>query len=396
MRNKLCVIILLLTLTGCNAQTIPSEQPHTNWPTSSGNVARTNSVPTENGPKGAKLTEIWTFESVNQIYSEPIISEGQVYFLSDSLTCLDSKDGKSLWEKDFEGLSTEDNSSWPTSLSFNDGKLFINIINKLFCLNSKDGNELWQIEVPMIASPPLVLDKRVYITNSEYKMAPDDEFSNGRLFCFDADTGKKLWEHKLAYGTVGELIAGEGKIFVSFVSPITGDPILTIVDAATGKEFYYNRGGGFAYDQGILFGSEFDLRAFDTTKLEDKWYVGSDIFGEDFPFDHAIGSNKVIVSMTSQDNKKNSLICINELNGEVLWRIALTIPYLGLTICGNKVYLTKNTQRKDVTIDILDLQTGKEIDAFTLNDINNFLMQAIADEKIFITSTNKITCLGEK
>lgn len=104
---------------------------------------------------------------------------------SDTVICLDTATGKTVWKKSFPGYTTPSgnvdvgNSSTP---AVSGDRCFVMGSNGLYCLSVKDGSLIWQAEALFSNSSPLVLGNSVIVC------LPDG------MTAYDAKDGRLIWK----------------------------------------------------------------------------------------------------------------------------------------------------------------------------------------------------------
>ncbi|MBZ5496285.1 MAG: PQQ-binding-like beta-propeller repeat protein [Acidobacteriia bacterium] len=204
----------------------------------------------------------WEFGSSPIIYRDRVLIQCDV--LNGSfIAALNVKDGSEVWRTPRNDVPT-----WGTPTVYDDGKQAQMIINGYRHIGSYDvntGTELWRLrgggDIPV--PTPVVARDMVFITNAHGTMAPiyairlnaigdislkanetSNEFvawstpregaymitpivygdylysckNNGVLYCYEAGTGKKVYQERLGDGTTGFTaapVAGDAKIYFS-------------------------------------------------------------------------------------------------------------------------------------------------------------------------------------
>jgi eukaryotic-like serine/threonine-protein kinase len=146
-----------------------------------------------------RVQVMWTFEPVERgaIVSSPLVTEDRIFvgvihdvgFSSvGAVYCLDRLTGKELWKFDDDGRMQH----MFSSPCLADGRLYIgdgmhqNFECKLYCLQADSGKKLWDFQVGNhVESSPCVANGKVYFG------AGDDG-----VYCLDAKTGKPCWHFR--------------------------------------------------------------------------------------------------------------------------------------------------------------------------------------------------------
>ncbi len=126
----------------------------------------------------------WVFETQGEVWSSASFNgDDQIFAGSDDgfLYCLNT-DGRLQWRTKLNGKIK---SSSPCIAEYNIPMVFIGTHNgAICCLNQRDGSMVWnkQLTKPVLSSPA-VLKERVFFAASD-----------NNVYCFDCDTGLKIWE----------------------------------------------------------------------------------------------------------------------------------------------------------------------------------------------------------
>lgn len=114
---------------------------------------------------------------VNRKFKASDSSPGEA---KDVILCLNPKDGKVIWKKEYPGQST----TWGSSSTpyVVDGKLYVAGHTTLYCLKTSNGDEIWKsaLKGGEISSSPIAADGVVAVLG-------------GSFMGFEAATGKQLW-----------------------------------------------------------------------------------------------------------------------------------------------------------------------------------------------------------
>lgn len=124
------------------------------------------------------------------IEGKPAYDSERAYFLAgDSLIAIDYN-GNIIW-KYFKKNILITRHSFPVLYK---NRIYLSTVMHLCCLNVNDAKEVWSKELSIrpICSP-LVIDDKVFIHNEK-----------NIFFCFDAETGKRIWKTKLPKGGLSE------------------------------------------------------------------------------------------------------------------------------------------------------------------------------------------------
>lgn len=100
---------------------------------------------------------------------------------NDTIVCMDTADGKVIWQKEHPGTQACDKGASGTPLVV-DGRVYVTGAQTVYCLDAKDGTELWKAATKgdTCSSSPLLVDGRLFVLS-------------GVLTALDAKDGKLLW-----------------------------------------------------------------------------------------------------------------------------------------------------------------------------------------------------------
>jgi outer membrane protein assembly factor BamB len=204
----------------------------------------------------------WEFGSSPVIYQDKVLIQCDV-LNGAFVAALNIKDGSEVWR-----TSRDDVPTWGTPTVYSNGgnaQMIVNGYKNIGGYDVKTGKEIWRLkgggDIPVPA--PVVAHEMVFITNAHGSMAPiyairlnatgdislkADETANqfvawsaprdgaylitplvygdylyscknnGVLYCFEAKTGKRLYQERLGSGATGftaSPVAGDGKIYFS-------------------------------------------------------------------------------------------------------------------------------------------------------------------------------------
>ena len=198
----------------------------------------------------------WTVQGRN-MYQSKVATDGQRFFVGgwdNRFRCIDATSGKELWTLRIGKSARSDVfSAYAPAIAspaVGDGKVFVSTNDGiLHAIQIDSGQELWRIDWKKMGySSPLYRDGNVWC-------ALGDE---GKVFCADAETGRILWQ-----GDAGSVIYdssfcfGGGRVFIATVSGV-----VNAFDARTGvRRWQYRLAPGHvlaspvADDQRVYIGS---------------------------------------------------------------------------------------------------------------------------------------------
>ncbi len=149
----------------------------------------------------------WSVE-IGSGYSGPTVSNGKVYVTdlqtkpnqTEGVLCFDEQTGGKIWEFRYDCIY--EGVGYPAgpraSVVINDGKAYsLGTMGNLFCFNAETGKVLWQkdlnkeyeINMPIwgIAATPLIVDDKIIVHVSGSK--------NGCVVAFNKNTGNEIWRN---------------------------------------------------------------------------------------------------------------------------------------------------------------------------------------------------------
>lgn len=189
---------------------------------------------------------IWEHKTKISVHGSIAVANGVVYAqdLRSNLYALDATEGRLLWQRSPEGSQNPDVDQRTYSyygVTTAEGKVFWTHQDRLgsgsrgsiSALDPKTGKTLW--ESPMTGSTmsdgtPVVADGRVYVGNQ----------TADRMLAYDAGTGKQLWQSASTLGgwQDGVPTAAGGRVFIG------SNNKLVARDAETGKDLWTHRSPG--------------------------------------------------------------------------------------------------------------------------------------------------------
>jgi outer membrane protein assembly factor BamB len=143
---------------------------------------------------------LWTFETGNKVWSQPLVADGKVYqgSLDHNLYALDAATGKELWR--FTA-----NASIASKPALKDGVLYFGSFDDTFyAVNAADGKLIWKTPTTAwIWCDALLLDGRIYVGDVK-----------GKFYALDERTGKVLWTSEVGGAIRGTPVADDANIYV--------------------------------------------------------------------------------------------------------------------------------------------------------------------------------------
>lgn len=187
--------------------------------------------------------------------SSPVVHDGRVYVLHDNdgksfVAAVDAKTGREIWHLDRDLPAGPSGSGWSTPFIWrNDHRTELVIVGRKHAVGySLDGKELWRLSglTGQSTPTPLAAGGLLYLaTGSQGE-------SNRPLFAVRAGASGDIslakgeeqnawvaWTHPRASAYTSSPLVYRGRMYV-----VNDNGILTVFDAATGKEIYKARAGG--------------------------------------------------------------------------------------------------------------------------------------------------------
>jgi outer membrane protein assembly factor BamB len=176
---------------------------------------------------------------------------------SDRLACLDLEDGSLVWESALMNNMIDDcgDMVYYRSPAVSDGKVVFLSCGQsgsfLQCFDAFEGAHEWNTTIDpdrRIYLSPIISDGKVYVmyTNSICHgdlLNPYTEFAdlnNGRIACYDLDTGNMIWENVMDLAFYGNPIIYDGKVYYGAVDGATAVGYLICLDAEDGELSWRN------------------------------------------------------------------------------------------------------------------------------------------------------------
>ncbi|HOU07680.1 MAG TPA: PQQ-binding-like beta-propeller repeat protein [Caldisericia bacterium] len=341
------------------------------WSQYRGNLQRNGVVPDGCGPDPAKTELIWSFETGDDIYSSPTISDGRVFVGSDDnhLYCLDLASGSKIWDFTATGRVF--------SPAVDSGRVYACSYDRnLYCLDAKTGNKIWSFmsQGPTFSSP-VVWENRVYFGSKDHFM-----------YCLDATTGKLLWKFEAPDQVDSSPALWEGKIYFG-----CEDKSLYCLDALTGKKIWDFKTGYMItstpaiWNGKVYIGSDDKkLYCLDAQTGSQVWmFEAGGVLHYSSP---AIWNGRVFVGATD-----SFLYCLDSETGKKLWTFRAEGWVTSPAVCGDKVWFGS----QDYYFYCVDFNTGEKIWSFKTEGAVS--SPAISNGHILAGSfDNKLYCFGAK
>lgn len=302
------------------------------------------------------LETIWEFKTNGYIKEKTIILDGNLYFVSDKMYCVNAKDGTLIWEyplkvtelldppmivgdniyfgcqskeseKFFSYIHCFDKSNgkliWVLKNEFFsffaifDNRMYFSSDKTIFCVDLLNGKTIWKKEGSFTCNRMIVSEGRLFGLSGEQK--PND-FRNNRFNRFSIDDGSLIWQTKLAYESISHCDTITDKIYFNSVNKSS-----YCISAADGKQLWSFKTGKeiksspVLYDGKVYFGS-FDGKIYclDATTGKKVWDFDSERAIDTSP---VIYNNKLYFCTGYGDNSEDPiLICLSLREGKEIWR----------------------------------------------------------------------------
>ncbi len=224
---------------------------------------------------------LWKASGIGAGYSSPIVVKGRVYFTgvrenkdskSEMVSCLDARDGKILWQREYGKPWTGQYPASRCTPTFSDGEIFVSSgSGDVAKLAADSGKLLWSLNAMEvfhgsfggwgIAESLLVDERAVYFTPGGKQTT---------IVALDRRDGKTLWQSKslgektsyvspteIRHGGLRQIIAATTN-YVFGVDPATGNivwssPFGKILDAGRKIQRYDIIANSLVYRDGRLF-----------------------------------------------------------------------------------------------------------------------------------------------
>lgn len=252
--------------------------------------------------------EIWHYQTTSHVESSPFITDDKVYFGAgdNGVFCLDANTGDLIWH--YENVHVDSSPAvWQGGVYFGTGYGDFAV----YCLDAENGDELWKEKVayPAWGSPSIAKGK-VYFGTGTGRFVEDEVEAKGRVICFRARDGKKLWDYDTQDAVITAVAISKERLFFGsrdghlysltasgeFVwKKQIGSPILSS-PAVTGNMVYFGANDGKIYCLNTAKG-EIKWQYDATKKAGEVWILSSP----------AIAGGKLYVGAT-----RKHLFCLGE------------------------------------------------------------------------------------
>ncbi len=165
-----------------------------------------------------KGEEVWRFKTAGQTESSPAVVNGKLYIGAgnDGVYCLGARDGAKIWHYPQDNAQKRIQRFGGGMVVVGDRLYCGTGVDRaaegdkgetaLFCLEASTGKLIWKSPAPYpVWSTPVIKDGHIYLTSGNGDVledVPPPEKPGGALQCFDADTGKELWQRTFTNGLI--------------------------------------------------------------------------------------------------------------------------------------------------------------------------------------------------
>jgi outer membrane protein assembly factor BamB len=410
-RRRVLPSLLFLAICQCAFSAAPA------WPRFRGNngagLADQLNLPTQITAANIK----WRTKLPGEGHSSPAIA-GERAFVTcaektsgqRALTAISTKDGKILWEKDFDGpvfRQHADNSFASATPALDAERVFVLSYSPesswLGAFSQSDGREIWKKDLGPYVSQhgpgvsPIVWEDLVIVDF-------DQDQPKSFLAAFDTKTGAEKWRWEKE-GTK------HSSSTPCVVRPKNGAPQIVVISHTVGMSAIDARSGKLAWqlaglfpkrcvaspivtDAGLVIGQCGEGRA------ESFVYAvqpADDGKSAEKKYDVIRVGGYVPTPVAAADYlylwKEDGLVtCLRAANNEQVWSERVQGPFYGSPIiAGGKLY---NVTRRGELVVLAAGETFKEIERFALGE-GSHASPAVSGGKLFIHTFNELVCLGE-
>lgn len=284
----------------------------------------------------------WRYNTIGNVYAGATLSGDDIIFgdTKGYLYCLDKGTGKVLWQNKFN------NEIISSPLPIEDKVFFTDMGDSLYSASKDSGNILWKRELESYLQNIVMRD----ISSPSYKDGFIYQgFSDGYLYCFDANTSKEKFRKK---------IKNKGKAFYDVDAP-------AVID---GNTVYSS-----SYDGAFL--------AVSADKPETKWQIT--IKGNGYS---AFNNDCLIVS-----TNEGSLYSIGKDFGNIVWERALS-PNLTPPIITDKYIFVASEDY----LYVVDISNGEVQYEYEPGSGINSELCIVGNNLYFLSNKGYLYCLESK
>lgn len=187
--------------------------------------------------------------------SSPVVHDGRVYVLHDNdgksfIAAVDARSGKQLWKIDRDLPAGPSGSGWSTPFIWqNERRTELVVVGRKHAVGyALDGRELWRLRglIGQSTPTPLAAGGLLYLATGSQGESNRPVFAVRAGASGDISLAKGqeqnafvAWSHPRASAYTSSPLVYRGRMYV-----VNDNGILTVTDAATGKEVYKARVGG--------------------------------------------------------------------------------------------------------------------------------------------------------
>jgi len=256
-----------------------------------------------------------------------------------------------------------------------DGKVYLGSDdNKIYCLNAFTGASIWNFTTGgNIFSSPAVANGNVYVSSEDK-----------RIYCLDASTGALTWNYTTGGSVESSPTVAEGNLYIG-----SEDGVLYCLDASTGASIWnYTTNNPIGCspavaNDSVYFGSQGStIYCLDASTGESIWNytTGAGVFSSP-----AVANSNVYVGC---DDKK--IYCLDASTGASIWNFsARNLIDSSPAVAYDSVYVGS----EDHNVYCLNASTGQLMWNFATGS-SVFSSPAIADGKLYVGSEDRsVYCL---
>ena len=333
--------IIAASVAGCATMQFPRvmTMADDDWSMEAGGPLRSNVV---TDSVRVPYRVLWEFDSKAGLRSVPLVRDSIILLgnMRGDLVLFDLAKGKPLGSKSY-GLSVE---ATPVLAGY---LLFLPLSSQegVIAIDIKDGSVRWRGTVGPVASSPLVIDERIFVSAL-----------SGRVHCLNRYTGEQLWVFESGTARPRPIRSSPAYIDGSLVVG-ADDGRVTALDAATGALRWRFQAGGSIFATPVLAGSLVVVPSLDssvyaldrnTGALRWRYNAGSIFYGP------AAGDENFIYVGAGNGR----LFCLDAETGTPRWTFsAASVINSAPLVTANAVVVGS----LDRTLYVLDRSSGTEL-----------------------------------
>jgi parallel beta-helix repeat protein len=257
-----------------------------------------------------------------------------------------------------------------------DGKVYVGSSDgRFYCFDASTGRPVWNSTTGnWIVSSPAVANGRVYVGSDD-----------GRVYCLDAATGTQVWNYSTGSPVSSSPAVVDGKVYVG-----SYDNKIYCLDAATGLQAWNYTTGGTVYSSPAVIGGKVFMGSEDNKVYCLNAASGMQVWnyttGSVVDSSPAVVDGKVYVG--SNDNR---VYCLDAATGLQVWNYT-TGNWVGSSpaVANGRVYVGSDDGR----VYCLDAATGTQVWNYSTGSGVSPSSAAVAGGKVFVGSSNhNVYCL---